>query len=83
MIRTTYLSNGCRKINQDDGLEYWLDEKDRFHRQDGPAKTFISYDRVNNVHKISTTIEWWFHGKKIDCSYQEEFDKLIKLKAFW
>lgn len=42
------------------------------HRLDGPAKEWVS-----------EVVEWFFEGQKIDCSSQEEFDKLIKLKVFW
>ena len=42
------------------------------HREDGPAvELFYGYK------------EWWYHGKWVDCSSQEEFERLIKLKALW
>lgn len=59
--------------------EAWFYD-DKLHRIDGPAVTqfiLISNDEVGDE------CEWWFHGTKIDCSSQEEFEKLIKLKAFW
>lgn len=45
---------------------------DRFHREDGPA-----------VERANGTKAWYYHGKYIDCSSQEEFLRLLKLKAFW
>lgn len=42
------------------------------HREDGPAIEY--YDG----HK-----DWYYKDKFIDCSSQEEFEKLLKLKAFW
>jgi hypothetical protein len=27
--------------------------------------------------------EWWIGGNKLPCQTQEEFERLIKLKAFW
>ena|ERR1022692_4957689 len=27
--------------------------------------------------------EWWVKGKRLDCTTQKEFEKLMKLKAFW
>lgn len=27
--------------------------------------------------------EWWLNGKRINCSSQEEFERLIKMKVFW
>ncbi|MEO7172795.1 hypothetical protein [Flavobacterium sp.] len=41
------------------------------HREDGPAFIF------NGIP------EWWLYGEKVSCSSQEEFIKLLKLKAFW
>lgn len=39
-----------------------------FHRLDGPAFE----DKI-----------WFYEGKKIDCDTQEEFERLLALKAFW
>jgi hypothetical protein len=44
----------------------------KFHREDGPA-----------VEKSNGTKYWYYHGKLIKCSSQEEFGRIIKLKAFW
>lgn len=44
----------------------------KYHREDGPAVEHA------NGHK-----EWWLNGKHINCSSQEEFERLLKLKAFW
>jgi hypothetical protein len=57
----------------DDGLKEWYFCHQR-HRLDGPAIEFP----INNNLK-----EWWYYDKKIDCHSQEEFEKWIKLKAFW
>jgi len=29
------------------------------------------------------TKEWWYQGKFINCSSQEEFEKLLKVKFLW
>ena len=42
------------------------------HRDDGPAAVWA------NGYK-----EWWYKGKRLPCNTQEEFERLIKLKAFW
>ncbi len=42
------------------------------HREDGPA---IEY----NDGKRS----WYYHNERIECNSQEEFERLINLKAFW
>jgi hypothetical protein len=53
------------------GTTYYYDENLRLHRENGPAAMYVDYDR------------WYWHGKYIDCESQKEFDRLIKLKAFW
>ncbi len=45
---------------------------DKRHREDGPA-----------VELANGSKSWWINDKKINCSSNEEFLKLIKLKAFW
>jgi hypothetical protein len=42
------------------------------HRLDGPAIVW------NDGGK-----DWYYLGKKIDCSSQEEFERFLKLKAYW
>jgi len=42
------------------------------HREKGPAVISPNGDK-----------QWWFHGKRVNCNSQEEFEKLLKLKAFW
>ena len=44
----------------------------KLHREDGPA---IDY---NDGTKL-----WYYQGKLINCSSQEEFERLMKLKAFY
>jgi hypothetical protein len=51
-------------------LMWFMDGK--YHRLDGPA--------IFEDEHISL---WYFHGKHIECSSQEEFERLIKLKMFW
>jgi len=54
---------------------------DKLHRLTGPAVSYMvgltADDEIIEVH------EWWYHGTKIECSSQEEFERLIQLKAFW
>lgn len=50
--------------------EWFLDGV--LHREDGPAAEFSSGDKF-----------WYYHGEYINCSSQEEFERIIKLKAFW
>jgi len=53
------------------GARHWYVHGKK-HRLDGPAMEFPSGRG-----------EWYYQGKRIDCSSQEEFEKLLKLKAFW
>lgn len=49
--------------------EWWL--YDLRHRLDGPAVDW-------NDNK-----QWFYMDKRINCNSQEEFERLLKLKAFW
>jgi hypothetical protein len=53
----------------------------QLHREDGPA---ISYYKIKDCkikdYKIK---EWWITGYHMACTTQEEFERLMKLKAFW
>lgn len=54
------------------------------HRLDGPAVILynINYN-VGIYGKILNKNTWFYNNKMINCSTQEEFDKLIKMKVFW
>ena len=54
-----------------DGSFVWYKEG-KLHRLDGPAIKYKNNDE-----------EWWFNDEQIKCNSQEEFLRLIKLKAFW
>jgi len=58
-------------IEYTDGTKYWYLHGQQ-HRIDGPA-----YEDVNG------TKFWWYYGEEIRCSSQEEFNRLLKLKALW
>lgn len=74
-------------------ISYRLNGK--FHREDGPARKFISgteFWLVNgNFHRMDGPAasyangyqEWWIRGERLDCRTQSEFERLIKLKAIW
>jgi len=65
------------------------------HREDGPAIEYANGDKIwclnSKCHRIDgPTIErangdkeWYYQGKKINCSSNEEFFRLLKLKVFW
>jgi hypothetical protein len=54
-----------------DGYKRWY-QNGKLHRLDGPA---IEYPNGNKY--------WYINNIKINCTTQEEFEKLLKLKAFW
>ncbi len=58
-------------IEHANGTKCWYINNKR-HREDGPA---IEY--VDGVKK------WYLNGIHIPCTSQEQFEKLMKLKAFW
>jgi len=68
---------------------------DKRHRVDGPAVEFVNGDKLwykeDLLHREDgPAIElengvkaWYYQGQKIECSSQQEFEKLIRLKLFW
>jgi hypothetical protein len=48
---------------------YWYGKR---HREDGPA-----------IEDADGYKAWYYNGQKIHCQSNQEFLKLIKLKAFW
>ena len=61
------------------GNQSWFYDEFLQHRLDGPAYIGKTWNGTEFVpHQ-----EWWYMGKKIDCSTQEEFERIIKMKVFW
>lgn len=50
--------------------EWWINN--HLHREDGPAIEYANGDKV-----------WYINGKLIVASCNEEFLRLVKLKALW
>lgn len=44
----------------------------RLHRLDGPA-----------IESTDGFSKWYYHGEIVKVNSQEEFEKFLKLKAFW
>ena len=77
-----------------DGNKYWY-HHDKLHCEGGPAVEYVNGDRhwyLNGKHhrEDGPAVEWadgakfWYlNGKEINCSSQEEFERLLKLKVFW
>ena len=74
---------------------YWRNEVGRLHRENGPAIEYANGDKSwyqhGQLHRedgpaieySNGNKDWYFHDKLINCSSQEKFEQLIKLKAFW
>ena len=58
-------------VEEIDGERFWY-RNDILHREAGPAIEGDCY-----------TLYWYYDGVQIDCASQEEFEQLIRLKAFW
>ena len=80
-------------VEYDDGDEQWYIDGE-LHRLDGPAVK-INGDEEWHLHGKCHRADgpaceykdgqklWFWMGKQIICYSDEEFFKLIKLKAFW
>lgn len=66
------------KIIYDDGAQAWF-YQDLYHRLNGPA--VIEMIMINQ--KLQVNCKWYYYGTEINCSSQEEFEKILKLKIFW
>ena len=54
------------------GTIRYYDEIGLLHREDGPAIEDSNGDKF-----------WYINGENINCETQEEFERLLKIKAFW
>jgi len=90
--------NGNIVFIEDDDGKHWYNEAGDYHREDGPAIEWWNGRRQwyyrGKLHRengpaiywsqgIANPEEWYYRGKKIECSTQIEFDRIIKMKAFW
>lgn len=50
---------------------FWF-QNDKLHRLDGPAIDYVDGVKL-----------WYYEDQEMDCGTQEEFKRLINLKAFW
>ena len=77
-----------------DGTKYWCID-DKLHRTDGPAIEFANGGKHwyldGKCHRADGpaieyadgTKYWYLNDKQINCKSQEEFERLMRLKAFW
>jgi hypothetical protein len=73
-MKITKLPNGGALCEFADGDKHWYLNINLaiFHREDGPA---IEH---TNGYKV-----WYLNGDQILCKTQKEFERLMRLKAFW
>lgn len=84
---------GPARINRE-GYKAWA-QNGRWHRTDGPAIEYVNggKDWMQNGkrHRLDGPAveyaeggkEWWVEDELINCDSQEEFERLIRLRAFW
>ena len=78
------------------GVIRYQDANHRLHRENGPAIIFPDGDsswffdgklhRINGPAidwKVEGRFVWALHGVRVDCTTQEEFEQLMRMKAFW
>jgi len=82
-----------RIVGVDGKISYW--DYDKLHREDGPAVIYPNGDKIwcmnNQIHRLDGPAiervgdekQWWINGKQINCETQKEFERLLKMKAFW
>ena len=58
-------------IDSINGSKWWIIQG-KIHRVDGPAIEYADGDKL-----------YYYLDKRIECSSDEEYFKLLKLKAFW
>jgi hypothetical protein len=77
-----------------DGRKVWY-QYGQLHRDGGPATEDVNGEKSwwqhGELHRVDGAAieyangnrDWYYQGIKIDCSSQQDFLKIIKLKAFW
>ena len=75
--------------------EIWWGFDEYLHREDGPAAVYFNgtewwflngkKHRLDGPAYINSSgyKEWYYYNTKIKCSAQKEFERLLRLKAFW
>lgn len=77
------------------GSEIKLDDDGEFHSDKGPAiidpngdKFWFIHGKMHRVDGPAAEFndgfkEWFIDDKQVLCATQEEFEKLLKMRAFW
>lgn len=62
----------------------WHYIEGKLHNEKGPA-IYPTVEKISETYTINPVVsppQWWYKGRHVICSSQEEFEKLLKLKAF-
>ncbi len=93
IIKETILEDGTTKREYSDGFcSYW--KNGERHRVDGPAIIHADGSHLyfinGKLHRLDgpaiDTVnckEWWYQNTKINCFSQKEYERRLRLKAFW
>jgi hypothetical protein len=92
-MTTTKLPNGG-ELHESGGVKCWYLNGD-LHREDGPAVEYSSGIKIwylnGNYHRedgpaielLNGDNYWYLNDIQIRCKTQKEFERLMRLKAFW
>lgn len=94
MAKDAIIEDGiCYNFSKNDVGEYWF-YSGNLHRVKGPAVSYNDGRKIwwyhGRIHRLDGPAidyphsqEWYYQGTKIECSSQEEFERYLRLKAFW
>jgi hypothetical protein len=92
--KITKLPNGGELYEHSNGFKQWS-LNHQYHREDGHAVEWPNGDKIwyinGKPHRedgpaidyINGDKRWYLNGIQLDCTTQEEFERLMRLKAFW
>jgi hypothetical protein len=93
-MKAIKLPNGVELRETSDGDKYWY-LNGTLHREGGPAIEYINGDQswyLNGkchredgpaIDHVRAGKVWYLNGVYLPCTTQEEFERLMRLKAFW
>ena len=95
-VELSIFDDGSRFEKDKIGTKRWYNKDGQYHRKDGSAIEWADPECTNewfidgkyhreNGPAIEDSLgykEWFYHGQRIDCQSQEEFERIIKLLLF-
>lgn len=81
-------------VKDEEGTKRWLNDQGQYHREDGPAVEYYSgsnhWYQNDKLHRedgpaveYSDGIKIWYYRGDLIGYNQREFDRFMKLKAFY